>query len=86
MCNRSCASMRHGRHIEVAQRGPSRYSNTNRGTLGKSNHTLDELHTYPAGLVNTKFKHVNEAVSCERQGVGTTCAAPVLAPLTELTP
>lgn len=79
MCKKNCTSIKEGKHIEVAQQGPC--LDTNRVWLGKRTHTLDELHAYPAGLVNTIFKHVNRAGSCERQGVTPTHPEPVLTPL-----
>lgn len=82
MCRRNCVNIMHGRHIEVAQRGPrSSYSNGNGLTIGKKTHTLDELHAYPAGLVNALFQHINRTDSNERQGVGPTCVEPKLTPL-----
>lgn len=78
MCKKNCATINGGRHIEVAQRGPCSY--TKGVKLGKHRHTLDELHAYPAGLVDTIFKHINASLSCEREGVGPTYPEPILTP------
>ncbi|KAE8277886.1 hypothetical protein D5F01_LYC24054 [Larimichthys crocea] len=59
-----------GRHIEVAQRGPREFSDTDTACPGRRMHTLSELHAYPADLVEAIFKHVDGAVHCERRGVG----------------
>lgn len=50
-------------------------------TLGKSRHTLDELHAYPAALTAKIFNHVHIAVPGERHGVGPTRPEPTLTPL-----
>lgn len=81
MCKKNCGNILRGKHIEVAQRGPRKFSDTDTAWPGRSRHTLNELHAYPADLVEAIFKHVNGAVHCERRGVGPERAEPVLFPL-----
>ncbi|KAE8277750.1 hypothetical protein D5F01_LYC24144 [Larimichthys crocea] len=83
MCKKNCGNIVGGRHIEVAQRGPREFSDTDTACPGRRMHTLSELHAYPADLVEAIFKHVDGAVHCERRGVGPKRAEPSLFPLAE---
>lgn len=80
MCKKNCGNVRDGRHVEVAQRGP--YKHSDKTGPGKFQHTLDELHAYPADLAKAIFKHVDGAIRCERQGVRPESTEPALIPLT----
>lgn len=67
MCTKNCPSVRQGRHIEVAQRGPRVFKKGSVTTLGKRYHTLDELHAYPEALVDVIYKHVKKSNFDERR-------------------
>lgn len=70
MCTKDCPSVKNGRHVEVAQRGPRVYKNGSSSTLGKRYHTLDELHAYPGALVDVIYKYVERSgFSEKRRGV-----------------
>lgn len=84
MCKKNCGNILRGRHIEVAQRGPRKFSDTGAAWPRRSRHTLRELHAYPADLVKAIFKHVDGAVRCERRGIGPERAEPALFPLRPL--
>lgn len=76
MCNGRCASMVGGRHVEVAQRGPRAHTKASPGAPGKRYHTRDQLHAYPADLVEVIFRHVDSSPSRTRDGVHKAKAEP----------
>lgn len=79
MCNKRCPSVKYGRHMEVAQRGPHIYRTGKMSTRGKREHTVDELHAYPRALVKAIFKHVNRSTLCgKRRGIGPVSPEPML--------
>lgn len=74
-CKKNCSGFREGKHEEAAQRGPY-----DRG-VGQKSHSLNELHAYPARLVDAIFAHVSRAEWRARHGLSPPTAEPVLRPV-----
>lgn len=79
MCDGNCDSIVDGKHVEVAQRGPRGYFKPSGSAARAQYHTLDQLHAYPADLVNCIYRHVARSSTSEiRHGVHTAKADPKL--------
>lgn len=81
LCDKTCSGSRNGKHVEVAQRGPyTCWANGKRNS--KRNHTLDELHAYPPGMVDEVLKHVTRTLLRKepRRGIALQIPEPVLRP------
>lgn len=76
LCDEYCSSVVNGKHVEVAQRGPRSNGRSSRSASAQS-HTLDQLHAYPAGLVNRIYQHIVSSSLTEiRHGVHRAKAEP----------